>query len=113
MDAHQRLWQQVLFRTLCDALGFTNTPKHTKEHTDAVAEARHWFYDCPDDIELVAQFSGLDPERVRKAGIQLIEAQQSGDHSRVPEFWRDAFRRNRMPSFTAYRDQIDKLIGKL
>lgn len=107
MEPEQKLWQQVIFRTLCDALGFTNLPKASPERETVIKEARAWFYECDDDIDECARLAGLDGDRVKKSGIQLIEARQSGDHSQILPFWREAFRRNRMPSFTAYADEID------
>lgn len=112
MEPEEKLWQQVIFRALCDALGFTNLSRVSKERDAVVQEAREWFYKCDEDIELCARFAGLDGERVKKAGIMLIEARQSGDHSQIPAFWRDAFKRNRMPSFTAYADEIDKALKR-
>lgn len=112
MEPEQKLWQQVIFRALCDALGFTNLPKASAEREEVISEARVWFYECHEDVELAARFAGLDPERVKKSGIDLIEARQSGDHSNVPAFWRDAFQKGRMPSFTAYAEQIDNALKR-
>lgn len=107
------LFQQVLFRTLCDALGFTGESA-PKRHAKIVAEARSWFYDAAeyDDLDEVCTYAGYDTRRVRTAAQSLIEAKQSGDHSRVPDFWRDAFVKGRMPSFSAYAKVIDSAINR-
>lgn len=107
------LFQQVLFRTLCDALGFTGE-SNEKRHTAVVREAREWFYDAKnaEDLEEVCTYAGYDPRRVRTAAQNLIEARQSGDHSKIPDFWREAFKRGRMPSFSAYAEAIDKKINR-
>lgn len=112
MEPEVNLWQQVIFRALCDALGFTNLPKSSPERSVAVAKAREWFYSDDEDLHRIAEWAGFDGGRVRAAGIRLIEARQSGDHSQVPEFWRQAFRKGRMPSFTAYSEEIDKALKR-
>jgi hypothetical protein len=112
MEPEQKLWQQVVFRALCDALGFTNLSRNSPDRPRIVDEARLWFFDLAGDLNEVCRLAGLDAEKVRRSGVDLIEAQQSGDHSRVPAFWREAFLRNRMPSFTAYSEQIDKALSR-
>lgn len=107
------MYEQVLLRMLCDALGFTGE-SDKKVHGRLVQEAREWFYDGEnlEDVELVCTFAGFNHERVRQSAQRLIAARQSGDHSQVPEYWRVAFARNRMPSFSAFAGAIDSQLQR-
>lgn len=103
------LFEQVLFRALCDALGFTGE-SDPKVKGRIMREAREWFYDRNqyEDFEEVCTLAGYPAPRVRRNCQKLIEAKQSGDHTDIPDFWRDTFKRGRMPSFSAYSEAIDK-----
>lgn len=112
-DSQQRkLFKFVILRAICDALGFTNENKSTQTHRDAVDGAREWFYENSEDFQMICENAGFDNERVKKGVIHLIEARQSGDHSSIPDYWRKAFVSNRMPSFTAYAEEIDKQLKR-
>jgi hypothetical protein len=89
---------------LCDALGFVGAGMKPKEREKTISEARLWFYDenKTEEFEETCESAGYNPEQVRTAAHRLITAKQSGDHSRIPEYWRQAFRDGRMPSITAY-----------
>lgn len=89
---------------LCDALGFVGAGMKPKDRQKCINDARLWFYDRKfrDEFEGTCESAGYNPEQVRAAAQKLITAKQSGDHSKVPEYWRQAFREGRMPSITAY-----------
>lgn len=109
-SAIAQLWKAKVFRMLCDALGFVGAGMKPKDKQKCVAEARHWFYDerYEDEFEETCISAGYNPEQVKTAAIKLITAKQTGDHSRIPEYWRQAFRDGRMPSFTAYTEALAK-----
>jgi len=111
-DAEEKLYRAVILRAICDALGFTNVSKAKDEHSRAMKEAREWFYEANLDFRRICEWAGFEYTRVKEGSIKLIEARQSGDHSEIPEYWREAFRTNRMPSFTAYSDAIDKQLKR-
>lgn len=113
MSPESKLFEAVLFRALCDALGFTGE-SDKRLHAIIVQDAREWFYDraYADTLEDVCDNAGYNFQRVRESACRLIEARQSGDHSHIPEFWRVAFRRNRMPSFSAFAEAIDKQLKR-
>lgn len=100
----------MVLRSLWDALGFTGLSRSKKEHHDTVSDAREWFHEGNDDFEEVCEMAGLDSRKIRSAALRLIAAKQSGDHSNVPDFWREAFRRGRMPSYTAFESEIETLL---
>lgn len=108
----EKLYRAVILRAICDALGFTNVSKKKDEHSRAVTEAREWFYDNGPDFRRMCEWADFEATRVRVGVIKLIEARQSGDHSDIPEYWREAFRTNRMPSFTAFAEAIDKQLKR-
>lgn len=103
----QQLFIAVLFRAVCDSLGFTNEAKASPKHPKAVEEARQWFYDRCDDFELICEGAGFDPEFVSAGAIKLIVARQTGDHTGVPPYWREVFLNNRMPSFSSYQKFLE------
>lgn len=89
---------------LCDALGFVGAGMKPKDRAKCITDARLWFYDkkFKEEFEGTCESAGYNPEQVRAAARKLITAKQSGDHSNVPDYWRQAFRDGRMPSITAY-----------
>lgn len=103
-EPENRLWQAKVFRMLCDALGFVGAGMKPKDRAKCVSDARLWFYDKKhkEEFEGTCESAGYNPEQVRAAARKLITAKQSGDHTNVPEYWRQAFRDGRMPSITAY-----------
>ncbi len=109
--AECRLYRSVVYRALYDALGFTGLPKGSDDHKDAVDEARRWFYNATEDLDISCAIAHLDGYAVRKSAVNLIEARQSGDLTRIPSFWRDCFRRNRAPSYGALQKDVDSLCG--
>ena len=102
------IFKQVLIRALWDSLGFTGESKPSL-HARLVREAREWFYNAEntESFEQVCLYAGYDARKVRRSAQNLIEARQSGDHTKIPDFWREAFRKGRMPSFSAYASEID------
>lgn len=125
LPSEAKLCEALLFRALCDALGFTGLPAFVKlknktvianeEHREAVLDAVEFFYQDEDYIleQYVCPILDLDYGRTKAFAIRLIEARNTGDHSQVPELWRRAFRTGRMPSFTAYRSDIEDLLRRL
>lgn len=111
-DPDEKLFRAVILRAICDALGFTNVSKKKEEHVRAVREAREWFYDNGPDFRRICEWSDFDHVKVRAGVLKLIEARQSGDHSEIPDYWREAFRTNRMPSFTAFAEAIDNQLKR-
>lgn len=109
--AECQLYRSVVYRALYDALGFTGLPKGSEEHKDTVGKARRWFYDATEDFDISCEIACLDRHTVRKNVINLIEARQSGDYSRIPSFWQDCFKRNRAPSYGALQKDIDSICG--
>lgn len=105
--AEARLYRSVLYRALYDALGFTGLPKQSDEHGQSVDEARRWFFEATEDFEMACDIACLDERTVRLNAVQLIEARQSGDYSRIAAFWRDCFKRNRAPSYGALQKDVD------
>lgn len=103
-EPENRLWQAKVFRMLCDALGFVGAGMKPKDRAKCISDARLWFYDkkFAEEFDATCESAGYNPEQVRAAARRLITAKQSGDHSNVPEYWRQAFRDGRMPSITAY-----------
>lgn len=89
---------------LCDALGFVGAGMKPKDKEAHVTSARLWFIDPKqrDEFESTCEDAGYNHEQVKAAAIKLIIAKQSGDHSNVPDYWRQAFKDGRMPSITAY-----------
>ena len=49
-------------RLTLDALGLAG-----EDDENAVGEARKWFRECPDDITLIFEFAGVNPEPVLTA----------------------------------------------
>jgi hypothetical protein len=92
--------QQVIYRALCDALGFTNLPHDKEEHRRCVNEARAWFIEAQDEYRDICDIAGMDAVIVRQTATQLIYARSSGDHTKVPPFWREVFQRKRIPNLT-------------
>lgn len=103
-EPENRLWQAKVFRMLCDALGFVGAGMKPKDRHKCITDARLWFYDRKhrEEFEATCDAAGYNSEQVRAAAHKLITAKQSGDHSNLPEYWRQAFRDGRMPSITAY-----------
>lgn len=50
----------------------------------------------------------MEPDRVRDIALKLIHAKVTGDHSRVPDFWRVVFAQNRMPNLTNIEKALDQ-----
>ena len=92
------LYRQVIYRALCDALGFTNLDKKSNAHKLAITESTSWFYDQSSNFRLICELAGYNSEKVSSVITTIIESKQSGDHSKIAPFWREAFRRNRMPA---------------
>jgi hypothetical protein len=111
-DPDEKLFRAVILRAICDALGFTNVSKKKEEHKRAVQEAREWFYENGPDFRKICEWADFDHDKVRTGVVKLIEARQSGDHSEIPDYWREAFRTNRMPSFTAFAEAIDNQLKR-
>lgn len=111
-NGYVALWRGIVFRLLYDALGMTSLPRGSEDHLDAVEEARYWFLDRSqeDDFEETCLWAELDARKVKQAARKLIEARQSGDHTQIPEFWRECFRKNRAPSIAALQDEIDRFL---
>ena len=103
----QQLFIAIIFRAVCDALGFTNEAKSNGKHAKAVEEARQWFYDASEDFVLICDGAGFTPNVVRDGAIRLILARQSGDHSNIPSYWRQVFLDNKMPSFSSYQKHLE------
>lgn len=104
-----QLYRAVIYRALYDALGFTGVSRKSDEHLEAVEDARKWFYDTDTDkegLEFACNMAQLDYRLVKASSIKLIEAKQSGDYSKIPNFWRDCFARNRAPSFGALQKDV-------
>lgn len=103
-SAIARLWKAKVFRMLCDALGFVGAGMKPEAKAACVTNARLWFYDMKfrDEFEATCESAGYNPDQVREAAHKLITAKQSGDHSKVHPYWRQAFKDGRMPSLTAY-----------
>ena len=112
-DAHIELFRSVIYRALYDALGFTGLNKASEDHKEVVSEARVWFFDDLEDLEICCELANLDFRKVHTSSVKLIEARQSGDFSKIPDFWRDCFRRNRAPSFGALQKTIDLYLDKM
>lgn len=108
----KELCRAIILRAICDSLGFTNTTKSTVLHKALIKEARSWFYDDGEWFQIVCEIAEFDPGRVRRGVIHLIEAKQSGDHTNIPDFWRRAFVNGRMPSFAAYKKEIDNRLTR-
>ena len=105
--AESRLYRSVIFRALYDALGFTGLPKNSDDHSEAVDEARLFFFDQTGDFALACEIAVLDTRAVRENAQRLITARQSGDYSSIPAFWRGCFKRNRAPSYGAIAKELD------
>lgn len=101
------IFQSVIIRAICDALGYTNLNPAKSAHTEAVKEARAWFIEDNDGILDVCDLAGVDPDKIRDIAKKLIHAKATGDHSRVPEFWRFVFAQNRMPNLTNIEKALD------
>lgn len=112
MDGELKLWRAVILRAICDAVGFTNEHKTKRAHLEAEQDAKLWFLEAREDFCDICEYAGFDSEKVRAGVVKLIEARQSGDHTRLPGFWREAFEKNRMPSFTRYSEEIDELLRR-
>lgn len=106
-DAHVELYRAVIYRALYDALGFTGLNKSSEDHKEIVAEARMLFFEDVDELQICCELASLDFRKVRASSVKLIEARQSGDFEKVPDFWRNCFRRNRAPSYGALQKTID------
>lgn len=107
LEDFKPVFRQVVIRALCDALGFTNLDPTKSNHSRAIKEAQRWFHDGGSDFSYVCDLASVDTERVRRVAIELIQAKATGDHSRVPEFWRIVFAQNRMPNLTGIEKALD------
>lgn len=99
MDADREwepVFQQVIIRALCDALGFTNLPHDKEKHSKTVNQARTWFIENGEDFQLMCDLASMDAFKVRTVSLALIHARSTGDHTGVPKFWRHVFRGRRM-----------------
>lgn len=112
------LWRAVIIRAIFDALGFTNVTQSTRkgqeEHDAVIADARLWFLDAtPDnDFEYVCSLADVNHEKCREVVLKLMHARKTGDHTGLPDFWRDSFKRGYAPSLTWLKKHIDELIAK-
>lgn len=103
MDSHREwepVFQQVIVRALCDALGFTNLPHDKSEHLRTVQTARTWFLENGEDFQLMCDLASLDPYKVRSVVLSLIHARSTGDHTGAPKFWRHVFKGRRAPNLS-------------
>lgn len=109
VDEWGPVFQQVIVRALCDALGFTNLPHTKEEHRSTVNQARAWFIENTDDFQLICDLADVGSDSVRETALMLIHARSSGDHSRVPLFWKHVFRGKRGPNLT----NIERAVAKV
>lgn len=107
LDDYKTVFRQVVIRALCDALGFTNLDQTKSDHSRAIKHAQRWFQDGAEDFRYVCDLADIEADRVRRVAIDLIQAKATGDHSRVPEFWRIVFAQNRMPNLTSIEKALD------
>lgn len=107
LEDYKPVFRQVVIRALCDSLGFTNLDQTKSDHSRAIKQAQRWFQDGGDDFTHVCDLAEVEAERVRRVAIELIQAKATGDHSRVPEFWRIVFAQNRMPNLTGIEKALD------
>lgn len=103
------VFQQVIVRALCDALGFTNLPHDKPEHRKTVNTARAWFIEDSEDFNLMCILASMEPTHIRKISMALIHAQSSGDHTEIPAFWKHVFRGRRVPNLT----NIERALAKV
>ena len=112
-DAHVELFRAVIYRALYDALGFTGLNKSSEDHKEVTSEARMWFFQDIEDLEMCCNLAELDFRKVHGSSIKLIQAKQSGNFEKIPDFWRECFRRNRAPSYGALQKTIDLYMDKM
>jgi hypothetical protein len=58
-SSEQVLWREVAARHTLDAFGVVG-----QDEREAVAEARTWFRDCYDDVHLLFEYAGVNPDPV-------------------------------------------------
>ena len=112
MDVNEEwrpVFQQVVYRALCDALGFTNLPHEKDEHKRTVNEARAWFIENSSEFREMCELAGMDHYSIRQTATQLIYARSTGDHTKIPPFWKEVFQRRRIPNLT----NIERAIANL
>lgn len=69
-EPEQNLWLEIAARALLDATGSTGLtdPVH---HNDAVREARNWWIVAGEDMETVAEYSGVNLMGIRASVLAL------------------------------------------
>lgn len=60
----QALWREAAIRHTLDAFGVVGIEKGEQS---AVEDARKWFRECYDDVHLLFEFAGVNPDPVMKA----------------------------------------------
>lgn len=100
LEEWRPVFQQVVYRAFCDAIGFTNLPHDKEEHKRTVNQARAWFIENSVEYQTMCELSSMDSESTRETAMRLIYARSSGDHSKIEPFWREVFQRRRIPNLT-------------
>lgn len=65
----QKLWREAAIRHTLDAFGEVGIEPSEQS---AVADARKWFLGCYDDVQLLFEFAGVNPDPVMKA-VEAIQ----------------------------------------
>ncbi len=63
-SAEQALWREAAIRHTLDAFGVVGIEKGERT---AIEDARRWFRDCYDDVQLLFEFAGVDPAPVLRS----------------------------------------------
>lgn len=100
LEEWRPVFRQVIYRALCDALGYTNLPQAHVEHKRAVNSARSWFIEDRKWFQSICGIAGMDSRLVRETAMNLIHAKSSGDYTRVPSYWREVFQSQRIPNLS-------------
>lgn len=109
----ETLFKQVIFQALNDALGYTNE-SYGASHIKIVRTAQVWWTEDNQGFRDVCEMASVDSRVIKPLGIALIQAKISGDHSRIPAFWRQVFKNGRAPSLLVIEKAmkaIDKARG--
>lgn len=67
-SSEQILWREAAARHTLDAFGIVG-----QDEEFAIKEARDWFENCYDDVHLLFEYAGVDPEPVVKALDKFIK----------------------------------------
>lgn len=58
-----KLWREVAARAVLDSLGYTGL-NEIQPHNKAIIEARQWFQTNHEDVEIVFDLAGIDPNSI-------------------------------------------------